>query len=131
MIIRSGGTVFPMATYFHLDFSALPCHSGPPEKKMGIKASNTAEVYFDGVRVPAENVLGEVGGGFKVAMHILNNGRFGMAATLAGTMKAIIAKAVSILPESPASLNESCCPPFHVSLFPSKHSLRETPSLTC
>ncbi|XP_048221092.1 very long-chain specific acyl-CoA dehydrogenase, mitochondrial [Perognathus longimembris pacificus] len=67
---------------------------GPPEKKMGIKASNTTEVYFDGVRVPSENVLGEVGGGFKVAMHILNNGRFGMAATLAGTMKAIIAKAV-------------------------------------
>lgn len=67
---------------------------GPPEKKMGIKASNTAEVYFDGVRVPSENVLGEVGGGFKVAMHILNNGRFGMAAALAGTMKAIIAKAV-------------------------------------
>nr|KAF6414853.1 acyl-CoA dehydrogenase very long chain [Molossus molossus] len=67
---------------------------GPPEKKMGIKASNTAEVYFDGVRVPAENVLGEVGGGFKVAMHILNNGRFGMAAALAGTMKGIIAKAV-------------------------------------
>nr|KAF6414852.1 acyl-CoA dehydrogenase very long chain [Molossus molossus] len=55
---------------------------------------NTAEVYFDGVRVPAENVLGEVGGGFKVAMHILNNGRFGMAAALAGTMKGIIAKAV-------------------------------------
>uniref|UniRef100_A0A8C7A4E7 Very long-chain specific acyl-CoA dehydrogenase, mitochondrial n=1 Tax=Neovison vison TaxID=452646 RepID=A0A8C7A4E7_NEOVI len=67
---------------------------GPPEKKMGIKASNTAEVYFDGVRVPAENVLGEVGGGFKVAMHILNNGRFGMAAALAGTMRGIIAKAV-------------------------------------
>lgn len=62
---------------------------------MGIKASNTAEVHFDGVRVPAENVLGEVGAGFKVAVHILNNGRFGMAATLAGTMKAIIAKAVS------------------------------------
>lgn len=81
--------------------ASLSCHhSGPPEKKMGIKASNTAEVYFDGVRVPSENVLGEVGGGFKVAMHILNNGRFGMAAALAGTMKAIIAKAVSALLES-------------------------------
>ncbi|XP_008854075.1 very long-chain specific acyl-CoA dehydrogenase, mitochondrial [Nannospalax galili] len=67
---------------------------GPPEKKMGIKASNTAEVNFDGVQVPSENVLGKVGDGFKVAVHILNNGRFGMAATLAGTMKAIIAKAV-------------------------------------
>ncbi|XP_008299384.1 very long-chain specific acyl-CoA dehydrogenase, mitochondrial [Stegastes partitus] len=68
--------------------------NGPPEKKMGIKASNTAEVYFDNVRVPADCVLGEVGGGFKVAMNILNNGRFGMAAALSGTMKASIAKAV-------------------------------------
>jgi len=67
---------------------------GPPEKKMGIKASNTAEVYFDNVRVPADCVLGEVGGGFKVAMNILNNGRFGMAAALSGTMKGVIAKAV-------------------------------------
>uniref|UniRef100_A0A668S778 Very long-chain specific acyl-CoA dehydrogenase, mitochondrial n=1 Tax=Oreochromis aureus TaxID=47969 RepID=A0A668S778_OREAU len=67
--------------------------SGPPEKKMGIKASNTAEVYFDNVRVPAECVLGELGGGFKVAMNILNNGRFGMAAALSGTMKSVIAKA--------------------------------------
>ncbi|XP_034020413.1 very long-chain specific acyl-CoA dehydrogenase, mitochondrial [Thalassophryne amazonica] len=68
--------------------------SGPPEKKMGIKASNTAEVSFDNVRVPAECVLGEVGSGFKVAMNILNNGRFGMAAALSGTMKGVIAKAV-------------------------------------
>ncbi|KAH0626089.1 hypothetical protein JD844_000827 [Phrynosoma platyrhinos] len=60
---------------------------------MGIKASNTAEVHFDGVRVPAENVLGAPGTGFKVAMNILNNGRFGMAAALAGTMRGIIAKA--------------------------------------
>ncbi|XP_022797337.1 very long-chain specific acyl-CoA dehydrogenase, mitochondrial-like [Stylophora pistillata] len=67
--------------------------SGPPEKKMGIKASNTAEVYFDNVKVPMENVLGNVGDGFKVAMHILNNGRFGMAAALSGTMKGLIMKA--------------------------------------
>ncbi|RUS76840.1 hypothetical protein EGW08_015396 [Elysia chlorotica] len=68
--------------------------SGPPEKKMGIKASNTAEVYFEDVKVPAENVLGGVGGGFKVAMNILNNGRFGMAAALSGTMRYCISKAV-------------------------------------
>ncbi|XP_072906142.1 very long-chain specific acyl-CoA dehydrogenase, mitochondrial-like [Hemitrygon akajei] len=68
--------------------------SGPPEKKMGIKASNTAEVHFDNVKVPVENVLGEVGGGFKVAMNILNNGRFGMAAALSGTMKGVISRAV-------------------------------------
>ena len=43
---------------------------GPPEKKMGIKASNTAEVYFENVPVPVENVLGGVGEGFKVAMQV-------------------------------------------------------------
>ncbi|KAF6092003.1 acyl-CoA dehydrogenase very long chain [Phyllostomus discolor] len=88
------GVVKEKITAFVVERSFGGVTHGPPEKKMGIKASNTAEVYFDGVRVPSENVLGEVGGGFKVAMHILNNGRFGMAAALAGTMKGIIAKAV-------------------------------------
>ncbi len=64
---------------------------GPPERKMGIKCSNTAEVYFDACPVPAENVLGEVGSGFKVAMEILNNGRFGMGAALTGCMKGLLA----------------------------------------
>jgi len=68
--------------------------NGPPEKKMGIKCSNTAEVYFEDVHIPVENVLGGVGEGFKVAMHILNNGRFGMAAALSGTMKSLVAQAV-------------------------------------
>lgn len=68
--------------------------NGPPEKKMGIKASNTAEVYFEDCKVPVENLLGGVGGGFKVAMNILNNGRFGMAAALSGTMSYCIKKAI-------------------------------------
>ncbi|XP_054158626.1 very long-chain specific acyl-CoA dehydrogenase, mitochondrial-like [Oppia nitens] len=67
--------------------------SGPPNKKMGIKASNTTEVFFDNVKVPVDNVLGEVGGGFKVAMNILNNGRFGMAGALSGAMRTCIEKA--------------------------------------
>ncbi|EZA58348.1 Very long-chain specific acyl-CoA dehydrogenase, mitochondrial [Ooceraea biroi] len=69
--------------------------SGPPEKKMGIKCSNTAEVFFEDVKVPAENLLGKEGEGFKIAMNILNNGRFGMAAALSGTMRYCIHKAVS------------------------------------
>jgi len=64
-----------------------------PESKMGIKASNTAEVYFDNTKIPKENLLGGYGEGFKVAMNILNNGRFGMGAALSGTMRASIAKA--------------------------------------
>ncbi|XP_067138538.1 very long-chain specific acyl-CoA dehydrogenase, mitochondrial [Centruroides vittatus] len=68
--------------------------SGPPEKKLGIKASNTAELFFDNVKIPVENVLGEVGEGFKVAMNILNSGRFGMAAVMTGVMRKAIEKAV-------------------------------------
>lgn len=68
--------------------------SGPPEEKMGIKASNTTEVFFDNCKVPVENVLGGVGNGFKVAMNILNNGRFGLAAGMAGTQKLCLQKAV-------------------------------------
>ncbi|XP_042329175.1 very long-chain specific acyl-CoA dehydrogenase, mitochondrial [Sceloporus undulatus] len=87
------GEVKDKITAFIVERSFGGVTSGPPEKKMGIKASNTAEVHFDGVRVPAENVLGAPGTGFKVAMNILNNGRFGMAAALAGTMRGIITKA--------------------------------------
>jgi len=67
--------------------------NGPPEKKMGIKCSNTAEVYFENTPIPVENVLGGIGNGFKVAMAILNNGRFGMGAALSGTMRTVITKA--------------------------------------
>ncbi|KAJ6217286.1 hypothetical protein RDWZM_008443 [Blomia tropicalis] len=64
--------------------------SGPPMEKMGIKASNTTEVYFDNVVIPKENVIGTVGDGFKVAMNILNNGRYGMCCGLSGTMRRAI-----------------------------------------
>lgn len=67
--------------------------NGPPEKKMGIKCSNTAEVYFDNTPIPAENMICDVGDGFKVAMEVLNNGRFGMAAALSGTQKQLIHRA--------------------------------------
>ncbi|CAF0754990.1 unnamed protein product [Rotaria sordida] len=68
--------------------------NGPAEKKMGIKGSNTTEVFFEDCKVPVENVLGGVGNGFKVAMNILNNGRFGMVVGLSGTMKMAIRKSI-------------------------------------
>ncbi|HEV2237924.1 MAG TPA: acyl-CoA dehydrogenase family protein, partial [Ktedonobacterales bacterium] len=49
--------------------------TGAEEKKMGIKGSSTRSVYFDNVQVPVENVLGEVGKGYKIAFNILNIGR--------------------------------------------------------
>ncbi|HEU5349000.1 MAG TPA: acyl-CoA dehydrogenase family protein [Ktedonobacterales bacterium] len=49
--------------------------TGAEEKKVGIKGSSTRTVYFDNVQVPVENVLGEVGKGYKIAFNILNIGR--------------------------------------------------------
>lgn len=64
--------------------------SGKPEDKLGIRGSNTCEVHFDNTPIPIENVLGEVGGGFKVAMNILNSGRFSMGSSGAGILKKLI-----------------------------------------
>ena len=63
---------------------------GPHEDKMGIRASSTTTVAFQDVRVPAENMLGEEGKGFKVAMGILNNGRTGLGGGAVGGMKTLI-----------------------------------------
>src|SRR5690348_8740090 len=49
--------------------------TGAEERKMGIKGSSTRTVYFDNVQVPVENVLGEIGKGYKIAFNILNIGR--------------------------------------------------------
>ncbi|MDH5682270.1 MAG: acyl-CoA dehydrogenase family protein [Spirochaetota bacterium] len=58
--------------------------SGPPEKKMGIKGSNTTTLYFEDVKVPAENLLWEEGKGFRIAMEVLNQGRLGLSAGCVG-----------------------------------------------
>uniref|UniRef100_A0A8C6TRF7 Acyl-CoA dehydrogenase family, member 9 n=1 Tax=Neogobius melanostomus TaxID=47308 RepID=A0A8C6TRF7_9GOBI len=64
--------------------------SGKPEDKLGIRGSNTCEVAFENVPVPVENVIGEVGGGFKIAMNILNSGRFSMGSSSAGMIKKLM-----------------------------------------
>ncbi|EDV21151.1 uncharacterized protein TRIADDRAFT_30874 [Trichoplax adhaerens] len=68
--------------------------SGPPEKKMGIRSSNTTAVYFDDVKIPVENVIGKVGEGFKVAMNILNEGRYAMGATMTGIIRTLMTKTI-------------------------------------
>ena len=68
---------------------------GAHEDKMGIRASCTTTVAFSDVRVPAENVLGDVGKGFKVAMGILNNGRTGLGGGAVGGMKALIRRSIA------------------------------------
>ena len=66
---------------------------GPEEHKMGIKGSSTCPLYFDETKVPAENVLGQVGKGHLIAFNILNIGRFKLAAACVGSAKETIALA--------------------------------------
>lgn len=54
------------------------------EKKLGIKASSTCTVNFDDIKVPAANLIGEEGKGYKYAIEILNEGRIGIAAQMVG-----------------------------------------------
>jgi len=68
---------------------------GKLEEKMGIKASDTRSVIFENVRVPAENRLGEVGQGFKIALEILNSGRLGLAAGSARGVRQIMNEAIA------------------------------------
>ncbi len=60
---------------------------GKKEDKLGIRASSTVELLFDGCKVPKENVLGEVGKGYKVAIETLNEGRIGIGAQMIGLAK--------------------------------------------
>lgn len=57
---------------------------GKKEDKLGIRASSTCELLFDDCRIPGENLLGEIGKGYKIAMETLNEGRIGIAAQMLG-----------------------------------------------
>jgi acyl-CoA dehydrogenase family protein 9 len=61
--------------------------SGKKEEKMGIRATSTAELILENVEVPIENLLGQRGKGFKIAMEILNTGRVGLAGGNVGGSK--------------------------------------------
>jgi alkylation response protein AidB-like acyl-CoA dehydrogenase len=63
---------------------------GAEEKKMGIKGSSTTPVYLDNVKVPVENVLGEVGRGHIIAFNILNLGRLKLGPFATGGMKNVL-----------------------------------------
>ncbi len=60
---------------------------GAEEQKMGIKGSSTRQVFFEDVKVPVENLLGERNGGFKIALNVLNTGRIKMATSVTGNAK--------------------------------------------
>lgn len=72
---------------------------GKKEDKLGIRASSTTELIFDGVRVPGANVLGEVGKGYKVAIETLNEGRIGIGAQMVGLAQGALDHTVQYVQE--------------------------------
>ena len=87
---KTGGPDEKHITAFIVESNTPGVTFGPHEDKMGLRASSTTTVHFDSVRVPAENLLGEVNKGFKVAMRILNSGRTGLGGGSVGAMKRLI-----------------------------------------
>src|SRR5438477_12650 len=80
MFNRVYGETKDKVTAFIVDAHAPGVSLGKLEEKMGIKASDTRAVSFENVKVPKEDLLGEAGHGFRIALEILNSGRLGLAA---------------------------------------------------
>jgi alkylation response protein AidB-like acyl-CoA dehydrogenase len=76
--------------------------SGAEEKKMGIKGSSTTALYFDNVRVPVENVLGEIGRGHIIALNVLNIGRLKLGPGTMGGAKKVLATCLKYAKERKA-----------------------------
>jgi alkylation response protein AidB-like acyl-CoA dehydrogenase len=67
---------------------------GKKENKLGIRASSTTEIIFDGCKVPKENLLGEFGKGYKVSIETLNEGRIGIGAQMIGLARGALEHAL-------------------------------------
>lgn len=72
---------------------------GKKEDKLGIRASSTCELIFENCKVPKENLLGEVGKGYKVAIETLNEGRIGIGAQMVGIAQAALDAAIAYTQE--------------------------------
>ena len=75
------------------DFSGFKI--GKKEDKTGIRASSTCELMFEDCRVPKENVVGEVGRGYKIAIETLNEGRIGIGAQMIGVARGALEHAIA------------------------------------
>ena len=69
--------------------------SGKEEKKLGLRGSSTTDLILENVQVPAENLLGKEGRGFKIALEILNTGRLSLSACCLGAAKEMIDRSVA------------------------------------
>ena len=96
---KVGGEKF---TAFLVERAYPGVNPGAEEKKMGIKGSSTTAVYLDNVKVPVENVLGEVGRGHIIAFNILNIGRLKLGPFAIGGCKNVLALSIKYAKERKA-----------------------------
>jgi hypothetical protein len=104
MWITNGGFADILITFAQVDGDKFTCfiidansegfNRGEEENKMGIKGSSTRALFLDNVKVPVENVLGEVGKGHYIAFNILNVGRFKLCAMTTGSAKKVASIAI-------------------------------------
>ena len=82
-------------TAFILPMKTKGVRTGPPDDKLGIRGSKSSQIYLDDVRLTDAHLLGQVGGGFKVAMSTLDGGRIGIAAQAVGIARAALEDALA------------------------------------
>jgi acyl-CoA dehydrogenase family protein 9 len=93
--VEIGGKRKLRVTAFIVDAHADGVRLGKHEEKMGIRASDTRAVFFENVKVPVADRLGEVGQGFHIALEVLNSGRLGLAAGSARGTRRIMQLAIA------------------------------------
>ncbi|MEE1803658.1 acyl-CoA dehydrogenase family protein [Streptomyces sp. JV176] len=95
VLARTGADGPRGITAFLVPGDAPGLNAAPPEKKMGMKGSPTAQLHFDGVRVADDRRVGEEGQGFTIALSALDSGRLGIASCAVGVAQAALDEAVA------------------------------------
>ncbi|MBW5424264.1 acyl-CoA dehydrogenase [Streptomyces sp. BG9H] len=99
VLARTGGEGARGVTAFLVPGDAEGLSAAAPEKKMGMKGSPTAQVHFDGVRIPDSCRIGDEGQGFAIALSALDSGRLGIAACAIGVAQAALDEALAYATE--------------------------------
>ena len=94
VLARTADTGARGITALLADASTPGLSAAPPERKMGLRSSTTAQIRFEGARIPVERRLGAEGEGFAIAMDALDSGRLGIAACAVGVAQAAFDAAV-------------------------------------
>ncbi|HEY7484928.1 MAG TPA: acyl-CoA dehydrogenase family protein [Streptosporangiaceae bacterium] len=90
VFVRTGGEGARGISCLHVPAETSGVSAAAPERKMGMRASTTAQMSFDEAVVPAENLIGGEGTGFRIAMAALDGGRLGIAACAVGLAQAAL-----------------------------------------